>query len=555
MSPAPISHKRIADLEQSQLEPGPTSDLTPSRLAAFYRSVGGNDYIFRELTHAGLSLMYKTLGCFHALQPTKNPFEYPSVPCLLPPGFVQWQTKQLLLYPDEHAKCMQEAVRIYDVPKPGGGHFPKTIPRESFPAKPDAEMEKWHGVVLERLDEGQQRLKNSPYCSPYEVPTRGEGYFPHSSPHGRRTSRPARRESYGINHGLPASSRHRRSSVPSIPSPILPQEPVDAYHWASDHGYAYSAPNSAIPRSPRHRQAVPQASERPSSQSYHRASISHDTNVSNRTNHTSSKTFNLNFDKLNLPFSLSPFSSKKSRNRASISGAQSRTRPRSPRRSQTVSTGSEASSEDSLFGVSKHEEGRRRSSLAPPSEYNRYQRRHSHDDGLLPQQTYSPDFPPRTPQGPNDYSQKYQQPPGHSPFPHMFREDIFNSYNGQRISSAPGSPVGAQMNPKFRVIDPAGRDHSDERGRDRRHQQAGSLFERRAISAERRSRSGGRRGDEAIDPARPNMRREGRPMRVKTFSAAEAGKRLKSPEVRSAGLPPQQLRRVPAMTLSGGGRR
>jgi nucleoside phosphorylase len=112
--------------------------------------------------------MYSTLGCFHSLQPTANAFESPSVPCLLVPGFVRWQTVQLLLHPDEHAKCIQRAFELYDVPKPEGGHFPKTIPRESFPAKPDDDLSKWQNIVLERLDEGQNRLKNSSYWSPYE---------------------------------------------------------------------------------------------------------------------------------------------------------------------------------------------------------------------------------------------------------------------------------------------------------------------------------------------------------------------------------------------------
>ncbi len=541
-----------ADFSQATFEPGPDTELTPQRLSTFYRSVGGNDFVFRELGYPGLSLMYKTLGCFHSLHPTSNAFDTPSVPCLLPPGFVRWQTLQLLLHPDEHTQCMQKAVQLYDIPKPGGGIFPKTIPRESFPSSPDEAMEKWHNMVLDRLDEGHHRLKNSPYCSPYEAPERGEGYFPRSSLHMRRTSRPPRTENQDLHHHLSSSSRRRRS-VPTVPSPIQPPEP-DNYHWSSDQ--AYSAPNSAVPRSPRHRPSRSTTAQRPLSQSYHRASNSHTMNSTNvaSTNNTSAKSFNLNFENFHIPFISSPFNSKKNGERSSTSAARNRARPRSPGRSEAISTGSEASSEDSLPRIPMYERDRRRSSLAPPKEYNRYQRRHSHDASYLPKSKYMSAFPPQSQRGPNDRAYNHHPyVPSTAPMPTQYREDLFN--NGHGASSAPASPNGAQANPKLRFVDPTGIDRSAERGRERRHNGAETLQERRAVSAERRSRSDDRRGGVSTDRIsradleRVNMRKEGKPLRVNTVAGSGAGKRVRNPEVRSAGVP--SLRRVPPM---GGGR-
>ena len=210
--------------QQGKLEPGPNAELTPQRLAAFYRSVGGNyDPVF--LNNSGLSFMYKTLGCFHTLQPTPNPFETPCIPALLPSGFVEWQRLQLLLSPGEHVPFMQEAVRRYDVPTADGGIFPKYIPREAFPDRPDEGMEQWHKMVTGSLEQAQytRRLKNSPYASPRDPPHRGEGYFLANGklPQVRRPSRSPRSNSRNLDPARLADDR-RRSSVPDIPSPFPP---------------------------------------------------------------------------------------------------------------------------------------------------------------------------------------------------------------------------------------------------------------------------------------------------------------------------------------------
>jgi hypothetical protein len=128
--------------------------LTPEKLAAFYRAVGGNyDTLFLSTPPCSLSFIYKSLGCFHTLQPTCNAFEAPSIPALLPEGFIRWQTIQLLLCPDEHAAFLKEALRRLDIVNPSTGTlFPKDIPRSAFPAGPDPEMVQWHDTVGTRLE-------------------------------------------------------------------------------------------------------------------------------------------------------------------------------------------------------------------------------------------------------------------------------------------------------------------------------------------------------------------------------------------------------------------
>ena len=140
---------------QSKLKTSnPSNGLTPEKLAAFYRTVGGNyDSLFLSTPNSSLSFIYQSLGCFHVLQPSSNPFEPPSTPALLPHGFIRWQTIQLLLCPGEHSSFLKEAVKYFDVVNPStGATFPKDIPRHVFPSEPDAEMVKWHDTLSKRLE-------------------------------------------------------------------------------------------------------------------------------------------------------------------------------------------------------------------------------------------------------------------------------------------------------------------------------------------------------------------------------------------------------------------
>ncbi|WEW58997.1 hypothetical protein PRK78_004465 [Emydomyces testavorans] len=138
----------------SKLTKSHTWDLTPDKLAAFYQRVGGNyDNIFLSTPSASLSFIYQKLGCFHSLQPICDAFEPPCIPALLPHGFVRWQTIQLLLCPEEHARFLQEAVRQFDIVNPATGEvFPKDIPRSVFPTEPDPEIVQWHDTVSKKLE-------------------------------------------------------------------------------------------------------------------------------------------------------------------------------------------------------------------------------------------------------------------------------------------------------------------------------------------------------------------------------------------------------------------
>lgn len=137
--------------------------ITPDRIAAFYKKVGGNyDSVFLQTTPQALSFIYQSLGCFHSLEPkledSSDAYKPPSIPSLLPTGFVRWQTIQLLMDPDEHCTYLQNAVRLWDLTYSDGQEppntdlFPKEIPRDAFPLTPDKQMLAWHEGVSQRLE-------------------------------------------------------------------------------------------------------------------------------------------------------------------------------------------------------------------------------------------------------------------------------------------------------------------------------------------------------------------------------------------------------------------
>ena len=139
--------------------------MTPTRLASFYRSVGGNyDTLFLETPEQSLSFIYQSLGCVHTLQPTKDDFAPPAIPSLTPRGFVRWQMIQLLLGPEEFVPYLQEAVRKFDLVDPTTGRvFPKLLPKDSFPDQPDPEMVNWHNAVFESLQrDAQEEMSGHP---------------------------------------------------------------------------------------------------------------------------------------------------------------------------------------------------------------------------------------------------------------------------------------------------------------------------------------------------------------------------------------------------------
>ncbi|KAF2841080.1 hypothetical protein M501DRAFT_930616, partial [Patellaria atrata CBS 101060] len=139
----------------TNFEPGDSKDITPSQIAAYYRAVGGDyDCLFSEANSTSIAFIYKSLGCLHSLQPSSDEETYssPYIPALKRKGFITWQTIQLLLCPEEHVPFIQEAVRIFDIKDLQTGEaFPRILPKEAFPDRPDADMVRWYESVSERL--------------------------------------------------------------------------------------------------------------------------------------------------------------------------------------------------------------------------------------------------------------------------------------------------------------------------------------------------------------------------------------------------------------------
>ncbi|KAF2815935.1 uncharacterized protein BDZ99DRAFT_376005, partial [Mytilinidion resinicola] len=144
-----------ANFISTHFEPSDSHDLTPAQLAAFYRAVGGHyDVLFAETPPSSIAFIYKSLGCLHSLQPspTDDGYDSPTIPALKIKGFITWQTIQLLLCPEEHVPFLQKAVLDFDIIDPADGKpFPKLLPKESFPEKPDPAMVQWYEGVADRL--------------------------------------------------------------------------------------------------------------------------------------------------------------------------------------------------------------------------------------------------------------------------------------------------------------------------------------------------------------------------------------------------------------------
>ena len=230
-------------MQNRHIAPWDIETLTPTKLAAFYRLVGGDyDPLFLEPSQTSLSFIYQSLGCYHTLQPEKDPHTPPSIPALTPTGFVRWQTVQLLLEPGEHVPFLQEAVKRFELINPAdGAPFPSILPKESLPCEPDTEMVEWHESVADKLmleaqasaarampprpnlalsdgDLDSSRDTSSVDSHSVVDAAHGAGYFNHPRsnnpgtpfihiPHGvRLASQYANQE--------PWSPEHRRSSVP-----------------------------------------------------------------------------------------------------------------------------------------------------------------------------------------------------------------------------------------------------------------------------------------------------------------------------------------------------
>ncbi|TWU76354.1 hypothetical protein ED733_006243 [Metarhizium rileyi] len=137
------------------LEIGEKTDnhLTPSKLAAFYKAVGGNyDALFVETPYSSISYMWQITGCQHSLQPTGNDFAAPSIPALTFRGFSRWESLEILLGPEEHVPFLQYAVRKWNLKHPeSGADFPVDLPSTCFPEEPDQEVDRWHKTCSDKL--------------------------------------------------------------------------------------------------------------------------------------------------------------------------------------------------------------------------------------------------------------------------------------------------------------------------------------------------------------------------------------------------------------------
>ncbi|EXJ89832.1 hypothetical protein A1O3_02899 [Capronia epimyces CBS 606.96] len=441
----------------STLEPaGPDRELSPPRLAAFYKAVGGNyDSLFLKTSDHALSFMYQTLGCFHSLQPTSSPFETPRIPCLTPRGFARWQTIQILLCPEENVGFIQKAVQVWNVPMPSGGTFPNYIPNHVFPDKPDEDMERWHRMVTGQLNQKNymRRIKNSPYQSPHpEIYDRRDSYF--SNAHVGGPSKLSKSSSRDDQDHL-ANLYHRRSSVPDFPSP--PGE--RGSHWDPRNG-------------PEARKSRSHSAQRPPVQPGRQRS------------HTASGPPPGPAQKVSNTSPASGIrgggSTDRSRRRSSGYNHQYRSPARTP---STVDedSGSEASSETSQKTrrprASDEDRKIRHSSIWIPSFMKSHKRRHSSDasyraPGPRPPQPLRPEYYP--PRAINPSSQP-QQPPYRSGGAPQWRDTAWDS---DPVKSAPGTPIQLQAQPDPRApsirfpdqanLEPLTRDGSSGSGTDHR---------------------------------------------------------------------------------------
>jgi hypothetical protein len=86
------------------------------------------------------------------MEPSSDDFTPPSIPALTVKGFVRWQSIEILLGPEEHVPFIQTTIEKFDIKNPDNGEaFPKGLPTEAFPLKPDAEVELWHQQCLDKL--------------------------------------------------------------------------------------------------------------------------------------------------------------------------------------------------------------------------------------------------------------------------------------------------------------------------------------------------------------------------------------------------------------------
>ena len=127
--------------------------------------------LFVGMPLASISYVWQVTGCQHVLLPTDDDFAAPSIPALTARGFSRWESLEILLGPDEHVPFLQYAVKNWDLRHPETGEpFPKTLPREVFPALVDADVDRWHESCAAELR--REASKGEDVQHPRTVPRR-----------------------------------------------------------------------------------------------------------------------------------------------------------------------------------------------------------------------------------------------------------------------------------------------------------------------------------------------------------------------------------------------
>ncbi|KAJ4165130.1 hypothetical protein LMH87_006776 [Akanthomyces muscarius] len=265
--------------------------LTPKKLAAFYKVVGGDyDSIFLQMPDSSISYIWQVTGCQHTLQPTDSDFAPPSIPALTPRGFSRWESVEILLGPEEHVPFLQFAVKNWNLRHPETREcFSADLPADVFPSVADEEVDLWHKACGERLT--REAAGRPP--RPSRQPTREQEHEPvdpkFAQGHSRNTSqggtprpRPGDSDYFGrpfsyVNAppgGRPPKNGHssrspekssrpnrsfndrvRRRSFPDLASPPKDAESEERYTYDEaylDPGEARRAPAGRRHSHPRH---------------------------------------------------------------------------------------------------------------------------------------------------------------------------------------------------------------------------------------------------------------------------------------------------------------
>ncbi|KAF4984765.1 hypothetical protein FZEAL_126 [Fusarium zealandicum] len=189
------------------------TNLTPDKLAAFYKAVGGDYDSLFEMPHASISYIWQVTGCQHTLQPTDDDFAPPSIPALTPRGFSRWESLEILLGPEEHVPFLQYAVKNWHLQHPETGQeFPADLPKNVFPAQPDFDVDRWHKSCADKLrKEANARERETVRESP------GAGSEAGDTPEPKFAYSHVRGNAFSGNRARPAESAYERPLYNHVP--------------------------------------------------------------------------------------------------------------------------------------------------------------------------------------------------------------------------------------------------------------------------------------------------------------------------------------------------